>query len=126
MGYYDRLTDLPLVVAAEERPRHERDTSSGLVRTTTVVSLTGAGETGRGEDVTYVTPDHEALSHVGQLAPTGEFTVDSFSAILDDAICFPRRRSVNPPATTAGGPTRARHSASRSGKQTPILGRLWG
>lgn len=89
MGYYDRLTDLPLVVEAEERARRERDTSSGFVRTTTVVSLTGAGETGRGEDVTYDTPDHEALSHVGQLAPTGEFTVDSFSAALDDVDLFP-------------------------------------
>lgn len=89
MGYYDRLTDLPLVVEAEERTRRERDTSSGFVRTTTVVSLTGAGETGRGEDVTYDTSDHEALSGVGPLAPTGEFTLDAFSAALDDVDLFP-------------------------------------
>lgn len=89
MGYYDRLADLPLVVEAEDREQRERDTSSGFVRTTTVVSLTGAGETGRGEDVTYDTPDHEALAEVGSLTPTGEFTLRSFSAALDDVDFFP-------------------------------------
>ncbi len=89
MGYYDRLADLPLVVESEERAGRERDTSSGFVRTTTVVSLSGAGETGRGEDVTYDTPDHEALADVGALAPTGEFTLRSFSAALDDVDLFP-------------------------------------
>jgi hypothetical protein len=89
MGYYDRLADLPLVVETEARERRERDTSSGFVRTTTVVSLSGAGETGRGEDVTYDTPDHEALAEVGSLAPTGEFTLDSFSAALADVDLFP-------------------------------------
>lgn len=89
MGYYDRLADLPLVVETERRGRHERDTSSGFVRTTTVVSLAGAGETGRGEDVTYDTPDHEALAGTGPLAPTGEFTLASFSAALDDVDMFP-------------------------------------
>jgi hypothetical protein len=89
MAYYDRLADLSLVVEGEERERRERDTSSGFVRTTTVVSLSGAGETGRGEDVTYDTPDHEALAGTGALAPTGEFTLDSFSAALDDVDLFP-------------------------------------
>jgi hypothetical protein len=89
MAYYDRLADLPLVVEAETRETRERDTSSGFVRTTTVVSLSGAGETGRGEDVTYDTPDHEALAAVGPLAPTGEFTLASFSAALDDVDLFP-------------------------------------
>jgi hypothetical protein len=89
MGYYDRLADLSLVVEAEDREGRQRDTSSGFVRTTTVVSLSGAGETGHGEDVTYDTPDHEALDSVGGLAPTGEFTLDSFSAALDDVDLFP-------------------------------------
>ena len=89
MGYYDRLADLSLVVESEERTGRERDTSSGFVRTTTVVSLSGAGETGRGEDVTYDTPDHEALADVGPLTPTGEFTLRSFSAALDDVEFFP-------------------------------------
>jgi hypothetical protein len=89
MDYYERVADLPLVVEDEERERRERATSSGFTRTTTVVSLSGAGERGRGEDVTYDTPDHEALAGTGPLAPTGEFTVDSFSAALDEVDLFP-------------------------------------
>lgn len=89
MTLYDRLADLPLVVESESRGRRERDTSSGFTRVTTVVSLSGAGETGRGEDVTYDTPDHDALADAPALAPTGEFTFDEFSARLDDVDLFP-------------------------------------
>ena len=59
MSLFARLADLPLVVESERR---ERDTSSGFRRTTTVVSLDGDGETGRGEDVTYETEDHDRLA----------------------------------------------------------------
>jgi len=89
MGYYERLADLPLVVEDETRRQRERDTSSGFVRTTTVVALSGDGATGRGEDVTYDTEDHDRLAGDGPLAPTGEFTLDSFSRALDDVDLFP-------------------------------------
>jgi hypothetical protein len=89
MGYYERLADLPVVVESEERRRRERDTSSGFVRTTTVVALSGDGETGRGEDVTYDATDHEALAGAGTVAPTGEFTLRSFSRALDGVDPFP-------------------------------------
>ncbi len=89
MGYYERLADLPVVVGGEARRRRERDTSSGFVRTTTVVALSGGGETGRGEDVTYDAADHEALADAGTVAPTGEFTLRSFSRALDDVDPFP-------------------------------------
>lgn len=62
MSLFARLADLPLVVESERRERRERDTSSGFRRTTTVVSLDGDGETGRGEDVTYETEDHDRLA----------------------------------------------------------------
>ncbi|MFB6161770.1 MAG: hypothetical protein ABEJ61_11455 [Haloferacaceae archaeon] len=93
MTLYDRLADLPLVVESESRTRRERDTSSGFSRVTTVVSLSGAGETGRGEDVTYDAADHEALAGAPALAPTGDGfdgdTFDEFSAHLDDVDLFP-------------------------------------
>jgi hypothetical protein len=92
---YDAVADLPLTVEGYDLTTCERDTSSGFVRTTTVVELHGDGNTGRGEDVTYETADHErfvaAFGAEGSdtLVPTGEFTVAEFSAALDDREFFP-------------------------------------
>ncbi|MFD1632953.1 hypothetical protein ACOZ4L_11415 [Haloplanus ruber] len=96
MTLYDRLADLPLRVDRETRSRHERDTSSGFTRATTVFELHGDGAVGRGEDVTYDTPDHDALTDVGALAPTGEFTVETFSAALDEVDLFPTKAPEQP------------------------------
>jgi hypothetical protein len=95
---YDRLADLPLRIDRETRRRHERDTSSGFTRATTVFELHGDGRVGRGEDVTYDTEDHDALADVGALAPTGEFTFDAFSAALDDTDLFPTKEPEQPSA----------------------------
>ncbi|MFB6079942.1 MAG: hypothetical protein ABEJ81_02900 [Haloferacaceae archaeon] len=89
MALYDRLADLPLVVERESRTRRERDTSSGFTRVTTVVSLAGDGETGRGEDVTYDAPDHERLAAAPAFDLAGEYTLDGFSGRLDDLDLFP-------------------------------------
>ena len=96
MALYDRVADLPLVVEAADRSRRERDTSSGFVRTTTVVSLSGDGQTGRGEDVTYDAEDHDALADAPSFADAlaGEYTLDSYSERLDDLDLFPTK----PPA----------------------------
>ncbi len=83
MTLHDRLADLSLVVDSESRARRERDTSSGFTRVTTVVSLSGAGETGRGEDVTYDAEDHAALAEAPAFDLAGEYTFAEFSARLD-------------------------------------------
>ncbi|MFC4989211.1 hypothetical protein [Saliphagus infecundisoli] len=89
---YEDLADLPVRIDAVSSQRRERETSSGFTRVTTEFALTGGdGEahTGRGEDVTYETADHDALAEKGLPDLTGEFTVDSFSARLDDLDLFP-------------------------------------
>jgi hypothetical protein len=95
---FESVSDLALVVESSDRTRHERDTSSGFTRATTVYALHGENETGRGEDVTYDTEDHDALVDApalvgdddGQL-PAGEYTFAEFSAALDDVDLFPTR-----------------------------------
>ena len=88
MPLYDRLADLPVSIDGHERSTQERATSSGFERTTTTVSLSGDGETGLGEDVTYDTVDHERLvDHDLDLA--GEYTLASFSEHLSDVDLFP-------------------------------------
>jgi hypothetical protein len=86
---YDRLADLSLTVENGDLVGFERDTTSGFVRASTVVELHGAGETGRGEDVTYETEDHEILQREGHDLPTGEFTFEGYSDALDDVDLFP-------------------------------------
>ena len=90
--HYDRLADFALHVEAFEFERRERDTSSGFRRTTTVVSLHGDGETGRGEDVTYEGDDHDTFRDpVPSFPITGEYTVDEFSGVLAETDLFPDR-----------------------------------
>ena len=85
---YDRVADLPLTVEDSTFQLRERATSSGFDRATTTIALSGAGETGRGEDVTYTNEAHHALvDHDVDLA--GEYTLDSFSDALDDAALWP-------------------------------------
>ncbi|KTG09353.1 enolase [Haloprofundus marisrubri] len=91
MSLYDRLADLSLVVDDTSRSRRERATSSGFNRATTVFALLGDGETGRGEDVTYDTEDHDALSDAPPFDFTGEYTLSEFSAMLDDIDLFPTK-----------------------------------
>jgi len=98
MALYDRLADRSLHVDRETRTRHERDTSSGFTRATTVFELHGDGHVGRGEDVTYDTADHDALADTDSLVPTGEFTFDEFSAALDDVDLFPTKEPEQPSA----------------------------
>ena len=90
---YRQLADLPLTVAAVDYEQFTQETSSEFTRTTTVFHLAGDGVTGRGEDVTYDTEDHERLAEAldaGALElPTGEFSFGAFSAALDDVDLFP-------------------------------------
>ncbi|ELY68514.1 enolase-like domain-containing protein [Natrinema versiforme] len=92
---YEAIADLPLTIEEASTERLERETSSEFTRVTTVVSLTGPAQngdetaTGRGEDVTYETEDHDRLAETGLPDLTGEWTIDSFSARLGDLDLFP-------------------------------------
>jgi hypothetical protein len=91
---YDQVADLPVTVGSWAFERLERATSSGFDRTTTVIHLSGGGETGSGEDVTYTTEAHDALQDSDVLEGAdsplaGEYTVDSFSTALDEADLWP-------------------------------------
>ena len=89
MTSYDRVADLPLRVEDWSLERHERETSSDFTRATTVLSLRGDGHVGRGEDVTYDADEHDALLDADpdwNLA--GEYTLDSFSTMLDEVDLF--------------------------------------
>ncbi len=87
---YDRLADLPVRVESLAVDRRERDTSSGFTRATSVLSLAGDGAVGRGEDVTYDTGEHDPERWAGlDLSLAGEYTLDSFSTLLDNRDLFP-------------------------------------
>ncbi|WP_256545727.1 hypothetical protein [Halobellus inordinatus] len=88
---FDAVADLPLSIESTDRTRRDRDTSSGFVRTTTTFHLSGAGHTGRGEDVAYDTEDHDALADAPAFDFAGEYTFASFSAHLDDIDLFPTK-----------------------------------
>ncbi len=94
---FSRVADLPLAVESVDYTQQERDTSSGFVRKSTTFRLSGEGETGRGEDVTYDTEDHDALSDLDSEAfadafdLAGEYTFESFSDRLDDLTLFPTK-----------------------------------
>ena len=93
---FDAVADLPLTIESTERIRRDRDTSSGFVRATTTFGLSGpdgegATHTGRGEDVTYDTADHDALAEAPAFDLAGEYTVASFSARLDELDLFPTK-----------------------------------
>ena len=90
IDYFDAVADLPLSIESVDRTRRDRDTSSGFVRTTTTFHLSGTEATGRGEDVTYDTEDHDALASA-DFDLAGEYTFASFSAHLDDVDLFPTK-----------------------------------
>ncbi|AUV83074.1 hypothetical protein C2R22_16655 [Salinigranum rubrum] len=91
---FSRVADLSLTVESVDYSQQERDTSSGFVRKSTTFHLSGEGETGRGEDVTYDTEDHDALAaswEEGGYDLAGEYTFESFSDRLDDVDLFPTK-----------------------------------
>jgi hypothetical protein len=93
MALYDAVSDLPLTVDGYDLERFERDTSSEFTRVSTVVALHGDDATGRGEDVTYDTEDHDRLRAAHETGWSfdlaGEYTVESFSSALDEQELFP-------------------------------------
>lgn len=90
MALYDLVRDLPLVVDGYDLESHEYVARQDFTRKTTVIRLTGRGEEGLGEDVTYDGPLQEAQQQRGPvLSLAGEWTIDSFSRHLGTVALFP-------------------------------------
>lgn len=92
---YDAVADLPLTVDAVAFDRIERETPA-FARAATVVSLSGGGDTGRGEAVTYGAPHRDApAEHTAEtpasdaLDLAGEYTFAAFSTTLDETDLWP-------------------------------------
>ncbi|MFB6155462.1 MAG: hypothetical protein ABEJ22_06170 [Haloferacaceae archaeon] len=91
MALYDRLADLSLTITSTDRTTRRRETSSDFTRVTSTFVLSGDGEYGAGEDVTYDAEDHEALPEPPAFDLTGEYTFDEFSRSLADVDLFPTK-----------------------------------
>ncbi len=90
MTLYDRVADLPLSIDDDDLSLRERETSSDFTRVTTVVALSGDGETGYGEDVTYDADEHHALADWdGRFPLAGTYEFDGFSETIGDLDLFP-------------------------------------
>jgi hypothetical protein len=88
MSAYERIADLTVTVESVSRRRYTGATTSGFERTSTEYRLVGDGVTGRGEDVTYETADHDALAGTDPIDLEGEWTIAELSAHLDDVDLF--------------------------------------
>jgi hypothetical protein len=80
-----QLSELELRVEGMRTERQSVEVSSEFTRATTTVVFGGAGEEGRGEDVTY---DPEAHDWFPELEPPGATTFGAFSASLDSLELF--------------------------------------
>lgn len=90
---WERLGELPLLIEGYRLQRLQREVSSGFTRVTTVVALSGGGLTGYGEDVTYMSEDHEGFPTSLPLA--GRHTLAGYSELLDALDLFPRRPQLS-------------------------------
>ncbi len=77
------LQELPLRIESCRLEPLETITRSGWKRCTTVVRLSGLGEEGLGEDVTYDAADQHRFQARGRdLRPAGRYTLEEFSRAL--------------------------------------------
>ncbi|HEX2070143.1 MAG TPA: hypothetical protein VHF90_00660, partial [Thermoleophilaceae bacterium] len=90
MATYELLRDLPLTIESYELEGLRQSFSPEFERLTTEIVLSGAGEQGRGEDVTYEPDDQRRLQEAGPVHDlAGDHTIGSFSALLDGLDLFP-------------------------------------
>jgi hypothetical protein len=85
MTLWDRLRNLELTIEQVGTERRSVDVSTEFTRVTTTVLLSGGGETGRGEDVTYTAEDHDWFP---AFEARGRVTLAELSAHLDDLELF--------------------------------------
>ena len=92
-GLFDQLAALEVGVEDLALERLEFETVR-WVRVSTVVAISGGGETGRGEDVSYATPDQDAHQRMDLPALRGRRTLAEWSAVLDQTNLIPVPPSV--------------------------------
>jgi hypothetical protein len=85
MALWERLNGLELALEDATTERRAVDVSTDFKRVTTTVVLSGRGEEGRGEDVTYNAEDHEWFPEV---AIRGTMSLGDYSAALDGLQLF--------------------------------------
>jgi hypothetical protein len=85
MALWDELRDLEVTIEDIGTERRSVAVSPEFTRVTTTVVLSGEGEVGRGEDVTYTAEDHEWFP---RLIPPGGATLGGLSAQLDTLRLF--------------------------------------
>ncbi|HXR31453.1 MAG TPA: hypothetical protein VN752_09985 [Solirubrobacterales bacterium] len=89
MATFDALAHLPLEIEGYELQPLELQLP-GFERLSTVIHISGGGEDGLGEDVTYDPVDHIALQDAGpSLDLTGYATLGEFCEMLGDLDTFP-------------------------------------
>jgi hypothetical protein len=89
VSLYDAVRGLPLVVEAYDLDGHAYVISPEFTRKTTVVRLSGAGEEGLGEDVTYDGAEQDAQQARGTILPlAGDWTLETFSRHLAELPLF--------------------------------------
>jgi hypothetical protein len=82
---YDAVAELPVEIESYTLERLELKVSPEFTRVTTLVHLSGGGEEGVGEDVTYTAGDHPPPA---DLSLAGSYTLDSYSRHLDGLELF--------------------------------------
>jgi hypothetical protein len=86
---FDLIADLPLEIDGYELEGLEHKIP-GFERLTTVIRISGGGETGLGEDVTYDALDHIALQDAGPtLDLTGPATLGELCELIGEVDTFP-------------------------------------
>ncbi len=90
MSTFERIADLPLEIESYALEGLEVKASEDFTRLSTVIRLTGGGEEGVGEDVTYEALDQIALQDAGTpLDLAGSHTVASFGELVGGLDLFP-------------------------------------
>jgi hypothetical protein len=83
VSLYDSVRDLPLLIEGYALGGLELQVSSGFLRKSTVIHLSGGGEEGVGEDVTYDAAEHDLVQARGADLPlSGTWTLGTFSEHL--------------------------------------------
>jgi hypothetical protein len=87
---WELISHLQLEVEGYGLERLDSPTTSGVLRSSTVIALRGGGHEGIGEDVTYANEDHDALNAAGPILPlAGSWTLERFSDHLGGLDLFP-------------------------------------
>jgi hypothetical protein len=80
VALYDAVRGLEVTIEDFATQRREAEVSSEFTRVTTTVVLSGRGESGEGEDVTYVAEAHDDFP---QLRERGRMSLQEYSSVLE-------------------------------------------